>query len=642
MKRLLLLVFVASSLLPRSALGARTVAVLPLELGAGSEVHAGLGTALAGMLVSDLSRVESLQLVERSRLDDLLAEIAIGEGDFLDPATAQKLGAGLGAELVVTGAFSVMGQTFLLDARVVEVETAAIVQAVDAQGTVEDFVTVEKDLVEALLDGLELALSSSVRRKMLGTAPTEDFGAFSSYSQGLDHQAKGRVDQAKAAFEAALSIDPEFVEARDAIATMRARVEEERAAVAQTASDRKTALRLAVLDRVPDERTRAADFPDDVQTVAELGLRLMVLEELELHCQVYEEMWHYLDRVDWQVSQPPAQNGHDLFETTMLTAIEWELIEHPGRLRTIPFDNPTVASMPGLFVSPPRFVLDLAAADLSEPKGEGLLASLQRCFTPAEQLDELDRIAERARLASVADLDESEHRPGVTLDDHLQTAWAILRARHFGADDEVHRRTVAVVDRHTDEIARAWAVRRMENAASMGDLWDMRQAQRLGLADEVLLGATRAVSEGEGPAIDWDAPYCAAVAAQAQSAAEWSWKRYQEMVEKEESQRRMDSFMPGLGSTLGSLLALGCIAGEPGIVNDVYEAYAWVGTAERRIREDHAEDERCLESFEQLAQQTDPAKLEPYEGNPQMQHHYAKYVLDWYYGALVIPRCVEP
>jgi len=639
--RLCILAFLVLVLVPHPALGARTVAVLPLEQGAGSEVYAGLGTALAGMLVSDLSRAEALQLVERGRLDDLLEEIALGEGDFLDPATAQKLGAGLGAEMVVTGSFSVMGQTFLLDARVVAVESAAILKAVDAQGTVEDFVTVEKDLVEALLDGLEVSVSSSVRRKMLSAAPTEDFGAFSSYGQGLDHQATGRIEQARASFEAALAIDPEFAEARDAVAAMRDRVEQERAQAAQSVADRKGALRQAVLERVPDERARADGFAYDARTLGELSLRWMVLAELDLHCQVYDEMWHYLDRVDWQVSQPAQQDGHDLFETTMLTAIEWELIEHPGRLRTIPFDNPTVASMPVLFVSTPRFVLDLAAADPSQPKGDGLFTAMLHCFTPAEQLAEIERMAERARKADVADQVESDSFPGVTLDDHLQTAWAILRAKHFGASEDVQRRTEAVLERHTDDSARAWAVRRMEKAAFMGDLWDMRQTQRLGLSDEMLLAATEAAALGEGAAIRWDSPYCAAVATQAQSAAEWNWKRYQAMLDEGEPQECIDDFLPGLGVTLGSLLALGCIAGREGVVGDVYETYAWVGAADQRIREDHAGDERCVQALELLPQRTDPTTLDPYEGNPQMLHHQAKYLLDWYYGALVIPRCVE-
>ena len=73
------------SLASPSAYAATTVAVLPLEQGAGSEAHAGLGTALSGMLVADLSVAPGLVLVERTRLDAVLSEIALSETGFLDP-----------------------------------------------------------------------------------------------------------------------------------------------------------------------------------------------------------------------------------------------------------------------------------------------------------------------------------------------------------------------------------------------------------------------------------------------------------------------------------------------------------------------------------------------------------------------------
>lgn len=76
---------------------ASTVAVLPLQQGAGGTAYEGLGRALAGMLTSDLSVAPGLTLVECAQLDALTTELALAESSFLDPATAQKLGRGLGA-----------------------------------------------------------------------------------------------------------------------------------------------------------------------------------------------------------------------------------------------------------------------------------------------------------------------------------------------------------------------------------------------------------------------------------------------------------------------------------------------------------------------------------------------------------------
>ncbi len=626
---------------PGFAPAAQTLAVLPLEEGAGSEEFAGLGNALAGMLVSDLSRIETLQLVERSRLEDILGEIALGDGGFLDPSTAQELGRGLGAELVIAGSYSVVGAAFLMDARIVEVESAAVLGAADAQGTVEDFVTVEKDLVEALLDELELAVTSSVRRKMLTATPTENFGAFASYGQGLDHEAAGRVDAARSAFEQALELDPEFELARDAVASMRASVEGEQARLARQRRDEDSIVRQRVLDAIPDERERPPKHTHDVQSLAGFGLRLLVLEDLGLHCQQYDEMWHYLDSVDWQVSQPPAKRGHDLFETTMLRAIEWEMIEEPHTLRTIPFDDPDVADMSSLFHDASRFVLDLDAVQPADPKGHGLIAAMQRCYTPAEQLEQTERILARTRETGTAAIEQSRHTPGVTLGDHVYTAWAILHAKHFGANEEVSRRLQSTLDRMTTEEGRSWATNRLRDAAQKGDYWDHKRAIRAGLTNEEILSLGQALVDGEGGPIDWSDATCAGVAAQTKPVAEWNVKRHAEAQADGLDGEELDTLLGSWGYQYGTLMLLGCVQGHEGKVADVYEAYAYVSTAAQRAREDRAAEERCVEAFERVEEIADPSRLESMAGNDAYLHQQIKYALDWYFGALVLHRCVD-
>ncbi len=91
---------------------ASTLAVLPLDRAAASEEYDGLGKALAGMLVTDLSKVPGLELVERDRLAALMEEMQLAESGFLDPATAQELGNGLGARFVLTGSYSVIAETW--------------------------------------------------------------------------------------------------------------------------------------------------------------------------------------------------------------------------------------------------------------------------------------------------------------------------------------------------------------------------------------------------------------------------------------------------------------------------------------------------------------------------------------------------
>ncbi|MBC7472806.1 MAG: hypothetical protein H7263_00835, partial [Candidatus Sericytochromatia bacterium] len=53
-----------------------------------------LSKGLADMMITDLSNVKSLKIVEREKLEKLLKEIKLDESKFIDQKTAQKLGKG--------------------------------------------------------------------------------------------------------------------------------------------------------------------------------------------------------------------------------------------------------------------------------------------------------------------------------------------------------------------------------------------------------------------------------------------------------------------------------------------------------------------------------------------------------------------
>ena len=55
-----------------------------------------ISKGLADMLITDISNVKSLKIVEREKLESLLKEIGLDEWKFINPNTAQKLNKGLG------------------------------------------------------------------------------------------------------------------------------------------------------------------------------------------------------------------------------------------------------------------------------------------------------------------------------------------------------------------------------------------------------------------------------------------------------------------------------------------------------------------------------------------------------------------
>jgi TolB-like protein len=182
-----------------------------------------LRKGFAEMLVTDLSVSGELALVERTRLDSVLDELELQETSFVDPATVSRLGRGLGARLLVTGSYLVQGDTLRVDARVIEVESARIVLAVRAEGSRDDFLVVERDLVERLLEGLGSSLSV-LQRQRLAQGVTRDFDAFTDWSSAMEQLDAGDGEAAQTALRAALRKDPGFARAQEDLATLTARV----------------------------------------------------------------------------------------------------------------------------------------------------------------------------------------------------------------------------------------------------------------------------------------------------------------------------------------------------------------------------------------------------------------------------------
>ena len=83
MHRLLPLLFIFSISLAET----KTVAISYFDNTSGTKEYDPLSKGLADMLITDLSNVKSLKIVEREKLESLLKEIELGDGKFINPNT---------------------------------------------------------------------------------------------------------------------------------------------------------------------------------------------------------------------------------------------------------------------------------------------------------------------------------------------------------------------------------------------------------------------------------------------------------------------------------------------------------------------------------------------------------------------------
>lgn len=155
--RLLLLVFPVWALLlgvatqpARAADKTTTVAVLYFDYSGKSEEMEFLRKGLNQMLVSDLVGIPGVTIVERVRLEEVLAEIELNQTRQIDQRTAVRIGKLLGARYLVMGAYFDFQDTLHVSVKIVDVETGVIVAGVRDRKKVEEFWDLEQAIAKEL------------------------------------------------------------------------------------------------------------------------------------------------------------------------------------------------------------------------------------------------------------------------------------------------------------------------------------------------------------------------------------------------------------------------------------------------------------------------------------------------------------
>ena len=200
---------------PAPALAPLTVAVSYFDNNTGKAEYDPLAKGLADMLITDLGQLRALRVVEREKLNQILTELKLSRSKFIDPKTARRLGKGLAAQFILSGGYTLVGDTIRIDARVFNVETGAVLTSERVEGKKDEFFALEKDIADLLIAALELKLASAERSKLRANA-TQSFEAWSSYAAGLDAQDRGDVAAARTAYAKALAADPNYRAAKNA------------------------------------------------------------------------------------------------------------------------------------------------------------------------------------------------------------------------------------------------------------------------------------------------------------------------------------------------------------------------------------------------------------------------------------------
>lgn len=181
------------------------VAVLPLADFSEPPLPAWLAEGLADGIVHTLSRFRSLTVLAR------MSTLRFA-GEDLDP---QRMGAALGADLIVGGALVAQGPVVRIRWRAAETVTGRIIASGDLAGRREDLWSLQDAAAVEMATRIEPAAQEEALRRVV-SAPTARTEAYALYLEGL-YAAFGAQGQDYAAglsrFLAALDLDPGFAPA---------------------------------------------------------------------------------------------------------------------------------------------------------------------------------------------------------------------------------------------------------------------------------------------------------------------------------------------------------------------------------------------------------------------------------------------
>ena len=195
-----------------------TIAVTYFKPFSVSEDLEPLHKGLTALLIIDLSMVESLKVVERTKMKELYDELGLSSTDLVDQDTAPRIGKLLGANSLITGAFTGLGnELWRIDPALGQVKAGKFETLESIEGQFLDFVQLEKQLVLQIVKGLDIELTKEEQSSILENVPTNSLQAFLAYSRGIDYTDKGMYTEATKEFETAISLDPNFNQAKDSL-----------------------------------------------------------------------------------------------------------------------------------------------------------------------------------------------------------------------------------------------------------------------------------------------------------------------------------------------------------------------------------------------------------------------------------------
>ena len=198
---------------------AKRLAIIYFDNSGGDPAFNKLKKGLADMMITDLSNINMLAIVERDKLESILKEQKISNSTEFDPATAAKVGKLMGAQIILTGGYFEMLGSLRLDARFIDVETGKILKSDGVEGEINNFFKLQKQLSWKIIKTLDIKITDAEKKslEMNEKSKALSFEDAKKYSSALDLYDAGNKAKAKPMLEEICKKYPDFAAAKNVL-----------------------------------------------------------------------------------------------------------------------------------------------------------------------------------------------------------------------------------------------------------------------------------------------------------------------------------------------------------------------------------------------------------------------------------------
>ncbi|MFQ5601183.1 MAG: tetratricopeptide repeat protein, partial [Candidatus Krumholzibacteriia bacterium] len=170
-----------------------------------------LGEILQELLITDLSGLEALKVFSSQRLSDIERQLERRGSNAADRGITNEVATHAGAQTMLTGSLSHLGDTWILTAQLSDVERGTVLKSKRIDG--DDLYAMVDQLTAEIQSELAIETPTEIAARSIKEKTSTSKEAWSHYLGGVDHLNANQFNEAVLELTRAVEIDPGFGQA---------------------------------------------------------------------------------------------------------------------------------------------------------------------------------------------------------------------------------------------------------------------------------------------------------------------------------------------------------------------------------------------------------------------------------------------